>query len=326
MNRKISVIIPVVEDNTYLVRCINSLHQQTVVPAEIIIAECNVEIKSFYTDNVFCLSNDDTLMPVTTNIELEYTQNEFFEKLFDEERRIALNVRKAISLANSDYIYFCNVTSTLSPNVLESLCDNNTDETFGMANICYLSKNICIDIDPSELLWGKIFQKKALEDNPLPRWNYLEILHWIDKAQNDFNNKVLIKESTVFEASYSEAIQKVYTVKLKDDLNKYRKHFVIRIGKGMDLFEHINTYDYVKVNIVASLIEVYKEDYETLLDLTSKYVVFVFENRMNAKKNRKEMLREALVVFFEAIENTAYFEKLLQLFNLDTESYKSWQI
>lgn len=302
MDKAISVIIPVIEDNTYLVRCLNMLQRQTVLPLDIIIAEQNVETKVACGANVFCLSDENTLIPVTVNKELEYVQNDFHDQIFDEERKIASNVNKAISLAKGEYVLFCNISSVLSPNALEVLCTSRKENQIGEITGLYFDGKEYQELNRNILLWGKLFPKKVLTESKLTKWNYLELVRWIDSMQKSCTTLLLQENAYLYEESYDEWIQRVFTVKLKDDVTKYQKIFLKRLKDEQDLFEDINTYDYVKVNVITSLMEQCISDPNVVIKLAEEYVLPIYDNRLNAKKNRKEILHEALCNFFKSVE------------------------
>ena len=319
MSKNISVIIPVIEDNTYLLRCINMLQRQTVLPMEIIVADQNVEIKGICGDNVFCLSDGEGLIPLKKNPELEYIQKDFFEHIFDEERRIATNINRALELANGEYIYFCNVTSMLSNNVLEMLFNNNSKEEPTGVNVVYLTGKEYIPFDNREFLWGKLFAREELMNNKLTKWNYLDILKWVRECKTIGECK-LCDKVYLYDESYDAISQKVFTVKIKDNVNKYKEIFMKRIREGQDLFENINTYDYVKVNVVTSLVDECINNPDLLLELTYKYILPIYENKINAKKNRKELLHKALCDFFVSIEaDEKQYECILLLFGMNRQ-------
>lgn len=318
MKNTISVIIPVMNDETYLIRCLNNLKRQTESPLEIIIAEENVAVNTTVAENVFCLATEDKLVPPQINIAQVPQKKDFSEFIFDEERRIATNINKAIALAHGEYIFFYNITSILNLKLFDTLKNNICSDKLCSINPFYFNGKSYQLSDNAELLWGKLFNKELLQKNKLSKWNYLEILRWVDHIQSNYDSIINLDETFLYEESYDELIQRTYTVKLKDDIPKYKKYFIKRIKDGRDLFENINTYDYVKVNIITSLMEQCISDPNLVVELTDKYILPIYENRLNAKKNRKELLHTALCDFFASIEkDETQYEVILMLFGMN---------
>lgn len=98
MEPLISVIIPNLGEDTYLVRCLNAIKRQTYKDIEIIII-CTSEQKQ----NVETLKKKYSLT-VIERAEAGYE-----------------GINEAISKAQGQYIYFCNKTSVMAQNVLEEL-------------------------------------------------------------------------------------------------------------------------------------------------------------------------------------------------------------
>lgn len=101
MEPMISVIIPEFDDDTYLIRCLNSIKRQTYNNVEIIIAasKCDNKIIEKY------------------NLKLLKKKEEYWDKL-----------NTAIECSNGKYIFFCDVNMVLSPNALQQLLEEKKTE------------------------------------------------------------------------------------------------------------------------------------------------------------------------------------------------------
>ena len=131
----VSVIIPGFEDDTYLVRCINSIKRQTYKNVEIIVLK-NAELsKSENISGLRTLAIDNYWKGLNTAI----------EQAFGEK------------------ILFCHVDSVLDIQLLEKLVCNNTAEAFCFAQCQRPQGKNFTDITHNELtLYGKLFDKRLI--------------------------------------------------------------------------------------------------------------------------------------------------------------------
>lgn len=135
MEPMISVIIPEFEDDTYLIRCLNSLKRQTYKSLEIIIASntCNEKIRKDYG---------------IVTVE----QGDYWEKL-----------NLAIKISKGEYIFFYDVNSVMGTNVLYSLLKNTTQNILYYAQCVYQKGAQFVPAENNEFsIYGKLFRKDFL--------------------------------------------------------------------------------------------------------------------------------------------------------------------
>ena len=321
MDNTISVIIPTYEEDDYLCRCINSIVKQTVKPIEIIIADQDVYTRYEKYDNVYCISGNNELIPVEEDIHYKKEKKQDIE-VFEEEKRIAENVTKALKLAHGNLIFFCNITSILERNVLETLIYNINSRNMNSIKCMYYKDEKYLDFYETDMIWGKLYIKELLLQNLLEKWNYLEVSKWIHDIQIQYNNINFIDDVVIFDENIKSIIQKFYIVKLKNNIEKYLEFFENRLNNNIDLFENISTYDYIKVKIVSTIIKNKIEDPNLVFELAEKYILPIYNNRINAKPHRKELLRRELINFFEKVKrDKLQFNAILVLFDLDEKKY-----
>ena len=136
----ISVIIPVFEDEKYLLRCLSSLNRQTITDFEIIVSGncCSRDIADRY--GLRCIACEDDI-------------NNFCA---------ALNT--AIGNSLGEYIYFADINSVISPNTFEALLSRKED-SFLYAQQYLITGNGTQKIDDTLFsCFGKLFKKARLAE------------------------------------------------------------------------------------------------------------------------------------------------------------------
>lgn len=136
MEPMISVIIPEFEDDTYLIRCLNSLKRQTYKALEIIIAgyTCNEKIREDY--GIVTVEEGD-----------------YWEKL-----------NLAIKISKGEYIFFYDVNSVMGTNVLQDLYENVESSILYYGQCLYQSEKNFLSIENEKFsIYGKIFRKDFLQ-------------------------------------------------------------------------------------------------------------------------------------------------------------------
>lgn len=114
MNPLVSIIIPESDNNTYLVRCLNSIARQTWPEIEVLLIEQANKKISFQKD---CTGLIDSL-----------------------SLRISDSLKSALENAAGEYVFCCSRTSYMTPNtineLIENLCHTENDEnTIAAASI-----------------------------------------------------------------------------------------------------------------------------------------------------------------------------------------------
>ncbi len=133
----VSVIIPEFDDDTYLIRCINSIRRQTYKNVEIIL------IRDFMPQNLKNILNLKTI----------YYGN-YWE-----------NINMAIAQASGSAVLFCHTNTVLENQLLEKLVAFNNTETFSFARCLKTDGKNFDNITCNELtLYGKLFYLKFITD------------------------------------------------------------------------------------------------------------------------------------------------------------------
>lgn len=151
----VSIIIPEFTDDKYVVRCLNSIKRQTYKNIEVVFG---MDVQEKYLD--------ETVRSI---------------KRREEDRWGNLN--KAINVANGEYIFICNVSTVLSPNLLLKLVQSCKSSTLGGVRILNVLKgNIKQENIEDITIIGKLFNKNVINDNKIllkskeryPEYTFLE--------------------------------------------------------------------------------------------------------------------------------------------------------
>ena len=136
----ISVIIPVFEDEKYLLRCLSSLNRQTIKDFEIIVSGN-------------CCSQD-----TADRYELRYIACD------DDINNFCAALNTAIGNSLGEYIYFADINSVISPNTFEALLSRKED-SFLYAQQYLITGNGTQKIDDTLFsCFGKLFKKARLAE------------------------------------------------------------------------------------------------------------------------------------------------------------------
>lgn len=137
----ISVVIPYSEDQTYLIRCINSIRRQTYKDVQLILvaAQCDLRVAQEYR--------------------LQVIENSGGQPYG--------GINEAIRKAKGEYLYFCSITSVPAPNTLITLVkEYEADRNVWKYGSCYEEREqgyeVCQGMPIS--FYGKLYDLKAIRD------------------------------------------------------------------------------------------------------------------------------------------------------------------
>lgn len=248
----VSVIIPEVEDDTYLVRCINSIRQQTYENVEIILAGSDYPSKVERNCNI----------RIVSGVNRENTLN------------------KAIDISNGKYILFCSVTSILSYVLIATLIEHAEKNAGCAYAFVRLPENenfsICRSTEIS--LWGKLFCKEKLLENNI---------HFSENFSFSTEEFVL-RYLALFTKSYEADHAEIYETDTRI-FDRYDKELISEeeIERVLLLFKNciLNS----TADFICNLLKIIRPD--ASLESSFRYVVFIARN-LNKEKELNYRMAE----------------------------------
>lgn len=141
MKPLVSVVIPAFEDDTYLVRCLNSIRRQTYDNVEILLAgnKCSEKVKKDY--GITIISG----------------------KSYED------GLNKAIKSSCGEYILFCSVTSILAYSTIETLVAGMKQDSSCIYAVCRTpdKEEFTVSLPIEISLWGKLFRKEKIMEHAI---------------------------------------------------------------------------------------------------------------------------------------------------------------
>lgn len=307
MLKNVSIIIPAYNCEKYIVRCLNTLKEQTNKNFEVII------INDGSTDNTqnecekFALKN-----------------NEMEIKIINQENK-GVSAARNIGLdnANSEWITFIDSDDMVSKKYVEELLKNSKNSDFVVGNFCEWNENcqknnsiFDITTRKEDLIINLLNEKRAkkLTENAVKSmrnvWGKLYKLELINKNKIRFNENLKYFEDGLFNLYYldnikvfkmtKEIIYCYYTDALNSATNKMHLNVLSENKEKMYLtHELIKKYNNKEIDIAYDLFK---------FDLLLSYM----KNSLYHKNNKKsffEKNRELIEVLCDK-ENNIYYNNI----------------
>ncbi len=182
MSNMISVIVPYAEDQTYLIRCINSVIRQTYSDIEIILITTNVETKTDLLERY----------PIS------------FVKIENGSPYAGIN--EAIQRCSGEYIFFCNMTSVPATNTFLALLTHAVENQGSLwtGRVFSPPEKGCMYAEKMPLSWcGKLFKRDVITENKIVVQEFSEIAEplFISEYLKDFESYETDSEVYIYESS-----------------------------------------------------------------------------------------------------------------------------
>lgn len=290
MEPMISVIIPEFEDDTYLIRCLNSLKRQTYKSLEIIIADdaCDEKIRQAY--GVVTVGAGD-----------------YWEKL-----------NSAIKISKGEYIFFYDVNSVMGTNVLYSLQENTTQNILYYAQCVYQKGDQFVPVENDEFsIYGKLFRKDFLRKERImfqkksvyPELEFvIEYLKMYESAipyEGKYvymKNKQLIRSDDISIGDIEEFLNSIYIIEPEK-----LENLLFRV---LEFCEPNN-----QMEIMLILAKYQTEEWNLNYKVAEKYLWNLYRECLNSKdENIFQSIKKYLGIFQE---KKYFLRVLLNLIKLD---------
>lgn len=304
----ISVIILDFADDTYLIRCLNSIKRQTCGEPEFFLmnSECSENIKNTYK----------------------------IKTISGSTRQESLN--NALKLSQGKYVFFTSTTAVISPNVFEALMDGEKKIRNATSAIFRIPRgNDFVECYSSPLcLYGKLFEKESLEKNNI---NFEDSLfleeRFVAKYLQLFSNLSSIKTAEIYETN-TELLEQISSFGV--DINQFEdlirilvdtpvgssKYFWYKfIDKFIDeLYVKINGNLKILIPYIVKIAEYLNEKKELNYQLSGKYVKVYYENLL---ENEDSEAYEILKTYLKEFEkDSEYLNVMLASLNISLKQYE----
>lgn len=299
MEPLVSIIIPEFEDDTYLIRCLNSIKRQTYQNYEIIVV-------------------NDMCGPLI--------QEKYGLRLIDRKENWCNGLNEAMRSANGEYLLFCKADMVLAPNVLEQLLkDMAKIQIFYTGQCC--SKNKAGYENSAEItLYGKLFLKEIIEKKQIcfSEADIYTDVGFVLRYTSDFekietDDKVYIYGTEFGHFSSETEFINRNTVTSFLDLckeNLSEEHAVQKILEAIIR----DCEDEDKILAAMKVKEIYGTAYEINYSIAEKYTSVLFKQCL---LENNEIIFEELKAYLKLFEEDKDFLKImLPLFNMNQERYE----
>lgn len=286
MKPLVSIIIPEIKDDTYLVRCINSIKRQTYQNIEIIMPRREEKLEKQKIDKV-------------------NTYREFIER------------------AQGKYLFFCNVTSVLAADMVKILVEKteNDPETC-YSSVVYErnDKNEYINLLGTTLSWSyKLLEKQCLEylinDYEKEEKKLFSIAQYLaEKKVLKWKSTAIVYENEKYDLytdmtsedlkGINDIVQKLSKIDVNKEEIKETCRLLIENQKNL----------YARICIIYTIGNWFEKDLEWNYQLAKRFVKEIYET---AKKDKNEKLFEAVksyVLFWQKKEE--FFKIILKVLNI----------
>ena len=284
----ISVIIPEFEDDTYLMRCINSIRRQTYKNVEILL------IRDTISQEVEDISNLRTL----------YYGN-YWE-----------NLNFAIAQASGSAIFFCHTNTVLESQLLEKLVGLNDEKTFCYARCLKTNGKNFENINYNELtLYGKLFYLKFITDKTrcFNFERYFPEFSFLHSYTRNFNEIVLSNNCYIYGES-----EDIYNI-ISNDIMLFpeaeREIPLLNSDNPIDRAAIFYMIDHAPKNMaseewleLAVKLENKFHNYRINYEIADKYLCEIFRTCL---KENDFQLFESFKKYFTAFRENKYYLKVI---------------
>ena len=201
MDKKVSIIVPVYNDEKYLSECINHMLEQTYPLVEIILIENN---------------SSDGSAEICQKLEQRY-DNIYFYKLEEHQGPSAAR-NKGISLATGELICFCDADDYFVGDIISSMVqvmeETNSDYVIADMYSERISANLGVP-------WknGKVFQGREIRQEMMPRFignisdNDNSLPVWGSVVKCMFKRNIIVDNEITFPIGIHFAEDLIFTLK-----------------------------------------------------------------------------------------------------------------
>ena len=304
MEPMISVIIPEFEDDTYLIRCLNSIKRQTYGDVEIFLinSECSEDIKKAYKIKI----------------------------ILGSTRQDGLN--EALKLSQGKYLFFASTTSVIAPNVFETLkkeeskCEQAVYATFRIPKgeefvECYSS--------PLSI-YGRLFEKEILNKNNINFENTLFPEECFVARYLKFFSKVSnVKTAEIYEINV-ELLEQISL--FGTDIKQFEELLGILVdtpvGTGRYVLNKFFDRLYVEIGgdlkilmlYISKISECLNREKELNYQLARKYAKRYYEKLLGNKASEEYEVLKVYLKEFE--EDNEYLKVILDAMNISVQQYE----
>ena len=294
----ISVIIPKFEDDLYLLRCLSAIQRQTYKDIEILVVDgrCEQDICEKYN-----LKNVDI--------------NEYDE---------CSGLNKAIALAKGEYIFFCSVSSILSPNTLSELIKEQ-DSGFAYSNLYVSEGRSFVDKEQMMSCYGKLFNKAIIDDNRIcfDTDSVISECLFVANYMSFMNEIHLVDNISIYDTDYVPLCsQPDINVnisawkKFLQNINKAKENVSYIVSKAVS--KNILEYIICSDELINAVREIVPYNYALNYAVLSPVLKQLWNDVRNNNESAFEELKEYLVNY----EGQAVLDLLLQACGLKGDYYK----
>lgn len=295
----ISVIIPKFEDDLYLIRCLSAIKRQTYKDIEILVVgrKCEQDIINKYN-----------LRNIT---------------IFEKDKCNGLN--KAITLANGEYIFFCSVSSVLSPNTLDELLKEQ-ERGFAYADVYVSESNTFVNKEQVMSCYGKLFNRAIIDNNKIcfEDESFMSECLFVANYMSFMKNIHAITHISIYDTKYtSVCTQSDISISISawrnclQNINKAQSKVNYFVSKALSkiILENMVCSDEF-INMVK---ETVPSNYMISYAVLSPVLNVLWNN---AKTNNDESLFERFKEYLVAYEKEAVLDLMLQACGLKRDYYK----
>lgn len=307
---KVSVIVPIYNVEKYIVRCIDSIINQTYKNIEIILV-------------------DDGSPDKCGEICDEYLKKDSRIKSLHKENGGLSDARNyGMKYATGDYTVFLDSDDWLKENMIETLVnisiENSADVVQSAFYYAYdkhmllderyykegkepivlnnkeLMKELVINERVKNFAWGKLYKTNLIKDIPFKKGVLFEDIFWAHKVMSKVNKYVIVHTPMCYYLQRADSIVATYTIRNLDIL------------KGLK-----ERHDFIKDNYS----ELINESYKLILTTNLMHYNLLIVNRDKDKDgvNRKEIekyIKDNYMKLKKSIEDDKRLKRQLYLFNI----------
>lgn len=300
----ISVIILDFADDTYLIRCLNSIKRQTYGKSEffLINSECSENIKNTYK----------------------------IKSVFGNTRQEGVN--KALKLSQGKYVFFTSTTAVIAPNVFETLKDEESKcEKAVYATFRIPKGDEFVEQYSSSLsIYGRLFEKEILNKNNINFENTLfSEEYFVAKYLKFFSKVSNVRTAEIYETNM-ELLGQIFS--FGTDIKQFEELLEVLVdtpvGTGKDflnkfieqLYGEIGGDLKVLMPYILRISESLNREKELNYQLAGKYTRKYYEHLLNSKESECYEILKNYLKEFEVDEE--YLKVILDAMNISVQQYE----